>query len=152
MYPRLLLPFALILVLSCSTETVNENWIGHYSFPGHEIDFPLHMSIQIKGKEVSGLAIDGNMEEATISGTIENGSYELLLHPVKHGDSKEQDVHYRGKRTGNEIVGEWEHVVGAKGAWVSKLTSLQAEEALKGFDASCKTEQADNKKGCKNDA
>ncbi len=88
--------FLIIFAGGCSRAPVNEKWIGPYSFPGSEIEFSLHVSIQIKGKQVTGLAVDGNMEEAPISGSIGKGMYDLLLHPSKPGESKNQDVYYRG--------------------------------------------------------
>ena len=138
--------------LSCSRATINEKWIGHYSFPGSEIEFPLHVSIQINGAQVTGIALDGNMEEAIISGTFENGMYDLLLHPSKHDESKDQDVHYREIRSGDEIVGEWEHVAGAKGPWISKLTDLDAAEAIKMLNKPCEPSHAANSSGCANGA
>jgi hypothetical protein len=144
--------FLVIFITGCSKTTVNEKWIGHYSFPGNEIEFPLHVNIQVNGTRVTGIAIDGNMEEATISGSVEDGMYDLLLHPVKHGESKSQDVYYRGRRSGDEIVGEWEHVVGAKGPWVSKLTDLDAEEAIKILTGPCEPDNAANSNSCANDA
>ena len=141
-----------ILSFSCLAEDVNENWIGHYSFPGSDIGFPLYISIQISGTQVSGTAVDGNKELATVSGTAANNSYDLLLHPLKHGDNKDQDVRYKGKRSGNEIAGEWVHVVGPRGPWTSKLTDLNAEEAIEVLQGQCKGAQLVENNECDNDA
>ena len=141
-----------ILSFNCSAEIVNEKWIGHYSFPNSDIEFPLHISIQIRGSQVSGTAIDGNMEEATVSGTVVSNEYDLLLHPIKHGDSKNQDVRYKGKRSGDEIAGEWIHVVGPRGPWISGLTDLNAKEAIKVKQEPCKNAHLAKGNECDNDA
>jgi len=158
--PKIKMPIGLLglcllstaLLLGCSEETISEKWIGHYSYPGSDVKFPLHVDIQIQGRKVKGVAFDGNMEEASVSGSVENGSYSLLLHPLKHGENKSQDVYYRGKRSGNTIVGEWEHVVGAKGAWVSSLTVLGPTEAIKPHKFPCETIQVSNLDECGNGA
>lgn len=122
----------IILIFGCSKEIVSEKWIGYYLYPGSDIQFPLYLDIQIQDGTVQGIAFDGSMEKAAITGTVENGSYVLLLHPVKHGEQKNQDVYYRGKRSGDTItiVGEWEHIVGVTGAWASNRTELGPTEAI----------------------
>ena len=141
-----------ILSFNCSAEVVNEKWIGYYSFPSSDIEFPLHISIQIRGTQVSGTAMDGNMEEATVSGTVVSNVYDLLLHPIKHGENKNQDVRYKGKRSGDEIAGEWIHIVGPRGPWISRLTDLNAEEAIKVKQEPCKRAHLAKSNECDNDA
>lgn len=148
----LLMCFLIMFAGGCSRAPVNEKWIGHYSFPGSEIEFPLHVSIQLKAKQVTGLAVDGNMEKASISWSIETGMHDLLLHPSKPGESKNQDVYYRGKRSGDEIAGEWEHVAEAKGPWSSKNTDLDAAQAIKMLSKPCEPSQTAISSGCANDA
>ena len=94
--------------------------------------------IKVEGARVSGRAFDGSMEEAAVSGTVTAERYELLLHPLKHGTSSEQDVHYRARRAEDALAGEWEHVVGAKGPWTATITDLAANEALKLHAPPCK--------------
>ncbi|MEW8291521.1 MAG: hypothetical protein AB2672_13415 [Candidatus Thiodiazotropha endolucinida] len=143
---------ALALLVSCSNEVKNEKWIGYYKFEGNEIQFPLHLDIQIQDEKVKGLAFDGSMEKATVAGTVKDGFYELLLHPVKHGEKTNQDVHYRGKRTGDAIVGEWEHVVGVKGPWVSNITNNGPREAMEPYRIPCEDVKVSSREGCGNGA
>ena len=123
--------------LAGAIDVKEEKWIGYYLFPGHNVKLPLYLELKIKGNNVSGSAVDGSDEVASVVGTIENGNYELLLHPLKHGSSKEQDVWYRGNRRNNLIEGKWVHVVGASGPWYSELTELNAEEALRPYKTTC---------------
>jgi hypothetical protein len=125
-------------LLGCTNGPLSEKWLGHYSFPNNDVEFPLYLSIHIEGARVSGMALDGSMEQAVITGSVREGRYELLLHPLKHGNDKSQDVHYRGKRTGDRIVGEWEHVAGVRGPWSSEITDLDAEEAIRLIRPPCK--------------
>ena len=142
----------LTLLFGCSKEVTSEKWIGHYMFTGKDIQFPLHIDIQIQDGKVRGVAFDGSMEKATVTGAMENGSYELLLHPVKHGENTTQDVYYRGKRTGDSIVGEWEHVVGVTGPWVSKITDFEPAEAIEQYRIPCEDIKVSGKEDCGNDA
>jgi hypothetical protein len=123
----------ILILLAYPEEAFSEKWIGHYMYPGHDDKFPIYLDIRIQGVEVEGESFDGNMERATVTGSVENGFYNLLLHPVKHGDKTNQDVYYRGKRTGDSINGEWEHVVGVTGPWVSTITALGPEKALEPY-------------------
>ena len=125
--------FALVLAImaGCQGSLRSERWIGIYSFPNHSTKFPLYLDITVEGKRVSGRAFDGSMEEAAVSGTVDGDQYELLLHPLKHGTSSEQDIYYRARRAKDSLVGEWEHVIGVKGPWVASITELAAKEALK---------------------
>lgn len=136
----------------CADEVISEKWIGHYMYTGSDIKFPLHIEITIKGKEAHGVAFDGSMEKATVSGTVANGMYVLLLHPVKHGNSTNQDVYYKGKRVGNTINGKWEHVVGVSGPWTSSITNLGPEEAIEKYKLPCEVANIDANKGCGNGA
>ena len=135
-------PFLLLICVAvsggCTKEPVNEKWIGYYSFPSHSEKFPLYVEIIIKGESINGTAIDGNNEKATVTGTLKNGYYSLLLHPEKHGKNKSQDVWYKGNRKGNNIIGEWEHVVGAGGPWNAAITTLDPVEAIKPYIKPCK--------------
>jgi hypothetical protein len=78
------------------------------------------------------------MEEAAVSGTVNGEKYDLLLHPLKHGTSSEQDIHYRARRTKDTLAGEWEHAVGVKGPWIATITDLAAIDALKLHAPPCK--------------
>jgi len=116
----------------------SERWIGTYLYPNHSMKFPLYMDLTITGGRVSGRAFDGNMEEGTISGSVEGAAYSLLLHPLKQGASAEQDIRYRGIRSNDSISGEWEHVVGVQGKWTASLTDLTPKEALRLHAPPCK--------------
>ena len=132
------------LVMGCEETPKTQRWIGAYMYPGYSEKFPIYLDITITGGRVSGRSFDGNMEEATVSGSVEGAAYSLLLHPLKQGASTEQDVHFRGMRSNDSIVGEWEHVVGAKGKWTASLTDLAPNEALRLYIPPC--EQASRKK------
>lgn len=123
--------FVLTMTVGCQETPRSERWIGTYSFPNDSTKFPLYLEITVDGARVSGRAFDGSMEEATVSGTVNGEKYELLLHPLKHGTSSAQDIHYRARRAKDSLVGEWEHVVGVKGPWAATSTDLAAKEALK---------------------
>jgi len=111
-------------------EERSEKWVGTYSFPNDSTKFPLYLDLVVKGEQISGRAFDGSMEEAAVSGSVRGEQYELLLHPLKQGASTGQDIHYRGKRAKDTVVGEWEHVVGVKGTWTATITALAAKDAL----------------------
>ena len=128
---------AFSLMGGCEEATKSERWIGTYLYPNHTMEFPLYMEITITGGRVSGRAFDSTMDEATISGSVEGAAYSLLLHPLKHGASKEQDVHFRGTRSNGSITGEWEHVVGVKGKWTASKTDLAPMEALNLYALPC---------------
>lgn len=122
---------ALATMAGCQDSPRSEKWIGTYSFPNHSTKFPLYLDIRVEGKRVSGRAFDGSMEEAAVSGSVNGDQYDLLLHPLKHGTSSEQDVHYRARRAEDSLVGEWEHVIGVRGPWAASITALAAKDALK---------------------
>lgn len=145
----LLITMCVLTTSGCTKDPVKEKWIGHYSFPSHPEKFPLYVDIVINGEAVRGKAIDGNREIATVTGTLKNGYYELLLHPMKHGENKKQDVWYKGNRNGNHIIGEWEHVVGAGGPWNATLTTLGVNEAIKPYIKPCKKVE-DKSNNCEN--
>jgi hypothetical protein len=119
------------LSVGCEQTPRSERWIGAYSYPNNSLKFPLYLDLTVKGEQVSGRAFDSNMEEAAISGTVNGAQYSLRLHPLKQGASSAQDIHYRGKRAKDGILGEWEHVVGVKGSWTATTTELGPKEALK---------------------
>lgn len=118
------------MTLGCQEAPRSERWIGTYSYPNNPMKFPLYLDIKIEGARVSGRAFDSSMEEASVSGTVDGERYELLLHPLKHGTSSGQDIHYRARRAKDSLTGEWEHVVGVKGPWIATVTDLAAKEAL----------------------
>jgi hypothetical protein len=136
---------ALALMLSCEESPKSERWIGVYSYPNNSTKFSLYLDLTVKGRDVSGRAFDGNMEEATVSGRVDGTQYSLLLHPQKQGSSTGQDIHYRGKRSEDSIVGEWEHVVGVKGSWNAATTELPAGPALKLHALPCERASIDRK-------
>ena len=125
------------VLAGCGEIEREERWLGHYHLPGVAEEFPIYLHLSIHGGEVLGNAVDGNLEEATILGVVEERKYELLLHPTKHGDHRGQDVYYRAQRTGDSLVGEWEHVVGATGEWEAELTDLSQAAAESVFAAPC---------------
>lgn len=126
-----ILGLVLAMMAGCQDSPRSERWIGTYSFPNHSTKFPLYLDIRVEGKRVSGRAFDGSMEEAAVSGTVNENEYDLLLHPLKQGTSSEQDIHYRARRAKDSLVGEWEHVIGVRGPWAASITELAAKEALK---------------------
>ena len=129
----------LAMMAGCQDAPRSERWIGTYSFPNRSTEFPLYLDITVEGKRVSGRAFDGSMEEAVVSGTVNGDQYDLLLHPLKHGTSSEQDIHYRGRRAKDSLAGEWEHVIGVKGPWTASITELAAKEALKLHTPPCES-------------
>jgi len=135
----------IMLVAGCEEAPKSERWIGTYLYPNSSIEFPLYLELTIRGGQVSGRAFDGNMEEATIAGTLSDIHYALLLHPLNQGSSSSQDIHYRGKRSENTIEGEWEHVVGMKGRWRATTTELGAAEALRLYAPPCEPAQTAQK-------
>jgi hypothetical protein len=152
----LLIGIVALVLAACEEAPKSERWIGVYSFPNDSTKFPLYMNITIEGGKVSGRAFDGNMEEASISGKAKDGSYSLLLHPIKQGSSVKQDIYYRGKRSNDVIVGKWEHVVGVKGPWNATATELSPKEALKLHEISCEASNVVSgnitESACKKDA
>lgn len=110
------------------------------------------MTLIIQDDVVTGQAIDGNMEKATISGSIEAGFYSLLLHPLKHGSKTNQDVTYQGQRLGNTIEGEWVHVVGAKGPWKANITTKSVRETIQPNSLPCKQVNQNENLACEPDA
>ena len=128
---------AVLLTTACEEAPKSERWMGVYSYPNDSTKFSLYLDITIERGHVSGRAFDGNLEEATISGNVEDASYSLLLHPIKQGSSSSQDIHYRGMRSKDSIVGEWEHVVGVKGLWTATTTEISPKEALKLHEMPC---------------
>jgi|SRR5213083_612775 len=134
-----------VALVACEEGPKSERWIGVYSYPNNSMKFPLYLDITVKGRDVSGRAFDGNMEEAAVSGRVEGAQYSLLLHPLKQGSSTGQDIHYRGKRSEDSIVGEWEHVVGAKGGWNATTTELPPAPALKLHALPCERASVDRK-------
>lgn len=141
-----------ISISSYAGEAVDEKWIGHYMYQGSDIKFPLHIEISIKDGKANGVAFDGSMEEATVTGTVKDGAYDLLLHPIKHGSNASQDVYYKGNRSGNTITGRWVHVVGVTGPWVSTITSLSPKEAIEKYKLPCEMTEVSSVRGCGNDA
>ena len=131
------LAFVTLLLVGCDNPQISERWIGFYSFPNDDKKFPLYMDLKIEDGIVTGNALDGNMEEATVGGTVEGESYSLHLHPVKYGSNTNQDVYYRGVRSNDSIVGEWQHVVGVKGSWNANMTGLAPKEAMKPYEVAC---------------
>lgn len=144
----LLCALAVTLLAGCEESPKSERWIGTYLFPNHSIEFPLYMDITITKGRVSGRAFDGTMDEATISGSVDGDAYAFLLHPLKHGASTEQDVHFRGIRSANSIVGEWEHVVGVKGKWTASATDLPPKEALEQYIPPCDQASQSTRASC----
>ena len=133
---------ALALTTACAEPTRPEKWVGTYSYSKDSPNFPIYLDITVQGKHVSGRAFDGNMEEASISGTLEGPSYSFLLHPLKQGSSSSQDIQFRGTRSDSSVTGEWEHVVGAKGAWSVKATDLPPSDAIKQHQMPCKPSES----------
>lgn len=133
----LLCAVAVVLMASCAEAPKSERWISVYSYPNNSTKFPLYLEITIKGGRVLGRAFDGNMNEGTISGSVDGPSYSLLLHPLKQGSSSDQDIRYKGERLKDSIVGEWEHVVGVKGPWTATATKLELKEALEPYKPPC---------------
>lgn len=121
---------ASLLIGGCVSHDRTEHWIGYYQYPGVEDRFSIYMEFSIRNGMVSGLATDSS-GLADIKGTFVAGHYELLLHPMNQGGSVEQDVWFRGVRSRDTIVGEWEHVVGVSGHWAASITDLEAESALR---------------------
>jgi hypothetical protein len=137
-----------LLLSSCEKAPSTELWIGTYTFPTDSPDFPLYMELTIQGGVVSGLAFDGTLEDASVIGTIEENYYSLLLHPVKHGSNRDQDVTYRGQRSGDMIVGEWVHVVGASGPWKAQLTNKSLHEAMEFHRPPCSRASKNDEEVC----
>ena len=75
-----------------------------------------------------------------------------MLHLLKYRDDMDQDVRYKGKRSGDEITGEWIHVVRPRCPWISKLTDLNAEEAIDELQGQCKSGQLAKINECDNGA
>jgi len=123
------LVLALSLINACGNQTRYERWVGHYKFPESDVEFPFYMELVISGKKVTGRSVDPS-DVATIRGSLLGEHYELLFHPLDQGDSTDQDIYFRGTRRVDDIVGEWEHVVGVVGPWSAKLTELEEIEAL----------------------
>lgn len=128
---------ALVLAAACAEPTRTERWVGTYSYPKESPNFPIYFDIAIQGRRVSGRAFDGKLEEASISGEFEGQSYSLLLHPLKQGSSTSQDIHFRGIRSNSSVAGEWEHVVGVKGAWSVEATDLAPNDAMEKYQTPC---------------
>ena len=126
-----------LLLTSCKNEITTEVWVGTYAFPKDSADFPLYMQLNVHRGVVSGRAFDGSLEEASIDGTIKQGYYSLILHPLKHGSNQEQDVTYRGQRSGNTINGEWVHTVGVSGPWKALITHMSLNEAMEDSRPPC---------------
>ena len=129
---------SIVLMAACVEEPKSERWISVYSYPNDSTKFPLYLEITVKGGHVLGRALDGNMNEGTISGSVDGSSYSLLLHPLKQGSSSDQDIRYKGDRSKDSIVGEWTHVVGVKGPWTAMSTELGPKEALAPYKLPCK--------------
>jgi len=117
-------------MVGCQEAPRSEKWIGTYSYANDSTELPLYLDIKIEEARISGRAFDSSMEEATVSGTVNGERYELLLHPLKHGTSSEQDIHYRARRANDSLAGEWEHVAGVKGPWTATITDRAARPAL----------------------
>jgi len=128
---------SIVLMAACVEEPKSERWISVYSYPNDSTKFPLYLEITVKGGHVLGRALDGNMNEGTISGSVDGSSYSLLLHPLKQGSSSDQDIRYKGDRSKDSIVGEWTHVVGVKGPWTAMSTELGPKEALAPYKLPC---------------
>lgn len=126
-----------VLLASCKKELDTEIWVGTYAFPTDSPDFPLYMELNVQRGVVSGRAFDGSLEEALINGTIKQDYYSLLLHPLKHGSNRGQDVTYRGQRSGDTINGEWIHTVGGSGPWQARITHMSLSEAMEASRTSC---------------
>jgi hypothetical protein len=121
----------LLLIAGCENHSRPEKWVGTYTYSNDSPKFPIYFDLTIVGEHVAGRAFDGNMEEADITGNIAEHSYSLLLHPLKQGSSTDQDIRFRGTRSQDAIVGEWEHVVGVNGAWSAKATELPPNDAIR---------------------
>lgn len=137
-----LLTVALALTTACAEPTRPEKLVGTYSYSNGSPNFPIYFDITVQGKRVSGRAFDGNMEESSISGTLEGASYSFVLHPLKQGSSPSQDIWFRGTRSDTSVTGGWEHVVGAKGAWSVKATNLPPSDAIKQYQIPCKPSES----------
>lgn len=148
---RFLMPLLVFLAACAGQEQEQEQrekWIGHYEAPGVDVEFPVFMELAISAGVVSGRSADST-EVATVKGTVDGDKYELLLHPLDEGESTDQDIYFRGTRTGDIITGEWEHVVGVGGPWTARITELDEREALQLYQSPCEDEKvAESKPSC----
>ena len=109
---------------------VNEKWIGYWQYPSQERKYPIYFELKITDRGVSGKTLEKNGDITKIKGAREGNEYVLTAHPIQQGDSKEEDVVFRGQRSGDTMTGTWTHFVGAEGPWRVEVTNLEAEPAL----------------------
>lgn len=118
-------------------ETINEKWVIEYSFTSGK-EFPqAYIDININDGKIVGTANDLENDSASVSGSVSGMTYNFIIHPLRHGDSKGQDIEFVGIKNGSKISGQWAHAVGVKGVWSAYKTSKNAEKALKKYKKPC---------------
>ena len=118
-----------------------QNWVLNYSIKG--VDIPsLYLTLSISGSQVSGTgkASDCPEDLATVSGTIEQGKIELVLHPIDRVHNDGQGFYFSGHLKSQIMSGYWSmpyNIENKSAPWTAKKTELSANEAIKGFIRVC---------------
>ncbi|WP_372836253.1 hypothetical protein [Pontibacterium sp.] len=133
-----------------------ENWVMTYSF-SDGVELPaLYLEVVLNNDQISGVAKDDSEDLASLTGSVNQQSYQFTIHRFEMGNDTSQDIIFKGVRVGNQISGKWQHVVGVSGQWSAELTTLAPKEALKPYLKPCKELEAsrsnNDKQTCKGHA